>query len=443
MNTPCTKIQEQIIDLLLDNLDSEQSEIVRTHLNSCSVCQSYFEQYQNQEKELEHMSTRITNNLHEKENKTIEALHTLPKAKHVHLPLLKYAAAAIIIAGFLTLTMFKKTVPQAYALEDTIKAYNSIRWLHSYESYIFQQTLETWLKCDEKGNMCQMRVHQENHYPNDPVGSITITGNQDESEAWLPKHNLHFVGGKNPSAFIQYDVSELAPGLLFERLFEQQNQGEVIVHIEEPTEAKQPIVVTVTYPEGNRSAHWKKVFYVDPATKLVSKIEKYERKNEEFQLFSTVEFLNYNQPIDEKLFTLKADISADARVVDLENVNPGLSQGDMTSKQISEEVTRAFFQSVLDKDFDNAGRMYLGAPGFLMEKLIAENVLKIISIGPAYPDSNPDSNKMMCPFKIISEFMGKNYEGEGLTVLRPGKNSDHWVICGNITTSVKPITLKE
>lgn len=354
------------------------------------------------------------------------------------------AAAIIIITGFLSLTLFNKTVPQAYALEDTIKAYNSIQWLHSYESYKpFQQTLETWLRCDEKANMCQMRLHQENLSPNDPIGSITITGNQSESEAWLPKHNLHFVGGQNPSVFIQYDISELAPGFLFERLYEQENQGQVIIHIDESIEPEQPITVTITYPEGSRSVNWKKIFHIDPTTKLVSKIEKYEQKNQEFTLFSTIEFLNYNQPIDETLFTLKSDVSADARVVDLLNVEPGLSQGDMTSKQISEEVTKVFLQSVLAKNFDEAGLMYLGAPGFLMEKLIEGNLLKIISIGPAYPDSNPDSNKMMCPFKIISEFMGKSYEIEGLTVLMPKKSSDRWVICGTITTGVTPTAPEE
>ena len=70
---------------------------------------------------------------------------------------------------------------------------------------------------------------------------------------------------------------------------------------DEPPEETEPITVTVTYPQGSLSEKWKKVFYIDKATKLVMKIAKYELQDQEYQHDKTYEMSDYNQPIDEIL----------------------------------------------------------------------------------------------------------------------------------------------
>ncbi|MHC4552546.1 MAG: tetratricopeptide repeat protein [Planctomycetota bacterium] len=127
MKIPCTQIQELIIDWLLGELDPQKIESVQQHLNSCSVCQSYDERLRNQEKELEKMGTHITHNLEEKQDKAIEAIHTLPDIKSTARPwLMKYAAAAAVLL-IIVLTVVNKSTSKAWAIGQTIDAFKEIR----------------------------------------------------------------------------------------------------------------------------------------------------------------------------------------------------------------------------------------------------------------------------------------------------------------------------
>ncbi|MHC4659790.1 MAG: hypothetical protein ACYS83_11545 [Planctomycetota bacterium] len=347
----------------------------------------------------------------------------------------KFAAAAvIIIALYVLLQIPSGLLPTAYALEDTIEAYNSIRWLHIYESAtVFEEIRrsEIWLGCDEQGNVTRMRFQSDN--VGDPIGSLIIAGDSDSSEAWLARHNLRLVGYGDPSVLLRYDVSELDPKFLFERLFEQEKRGEVIVDVNEPMEKAEPIVVTVTYPEGSKSETWKKVFYIAQATKLVLKVDKLGLRSKGFERIKTLEFFDYNRPIDPMMFTLDGEVPADVKVVDMSEVEIGLSQGNMTDRQIAEQVTREFFEAVIAKDFYRAGQLYLGAPDFLVERaFMGANALKIISVGPGHRDTDPDSNAMNCSCRVLVEFGGQHYVLNAwmVRIIRADRDTNRWLISG-------------
>lgn len=347
----------------------------------------------------------------------------------------KFAAAAvIIIAVGLLLQTPGGLVSTAYALQDTIEAYNSIRWLHIKESAtVFEEIRESeiWLGCDEQGNVTRMRFQSDN--VGDPIGSLIVAGNSDNSEAWLAGHNLRLVGYGDPSVLLRYDVSELDPKFLFERLFEQENRGEAIVDVNEPTGKSDPIVVTVTYPQGSKSETWKKVFTIDQATKLVLKIDKFGLRSRGFERIKTLEFSNYNQQIDPMMFTLEGDVQDDAQIVDMTEIEAGLPQDNMTDQEIAEKVTRNFFEAVIAKDFYRAGQLYLGAPDFLVEKaFMGTNALKIISVGPAHRDTDPDSNAMNCSCRVLVEFGGQHYVLNAwmVRIIRADRDTNRWLISG-------------
>ena len=60
------------------------------------------------------------------------------------------AAAAIIIALIVLFQIPDSLLPKAYALQDTIEAYNSIRWVHLTQSEkdSTETRTELWLGCD-------------------------------------------------------------------------------------------------------------------------------------------------------------------------------------------------------------------------------------------------------------------------------------------------------
>jgi hypothetical protein len=353
----------------------------------------------------------------------------------------KLAAAAVIMVVLLSVTIFDNGISAAYAIEQTIEAYNSIRWLHIEESEtVFQETRtkEIWLGCDDQGNVTRMRLQSDN--VGDPVGSLIIAGYSNYSEVWLAKHNLRLVGYGDPSVLLGYDVSELDPKFLFERLFEQEKRSEAIVKVDEPMEKAEPIVVTVTYPLGSRSEKWKKVFYIEEDSKLVTRIDKFEWRSQGFEHVKTLEFSDYSQPIDQDMFTLDNDVPADAQMVDMSEIEVGLPQDDMTEQEVAEKVTTRFFEAAINKDFTRAGQLYLGAPDFMIEQaFMGANVHKIISVGPGHRDPDPDSNAIHCSCKVLGEIGEQYYELNAwmVRVIRIDKDTNRWLICG-IATSARP-----
>jgi len=350
----------------------------------------------------------------------------------------KFATAALFVAVvLLSVTLLDKTSQKAYALQDSIEAYNSIRWLHIIRSRTAHpETREFWLGCNEQGNVTRMRLDSDN--AGHSIGPLIIAGNSDGSETWLPKYDLHLTGYGDASIILGFDMSELDPKFLIKRLLEQQGRNEVLVDIDEPLEKAEPIIVTVAYPQGSLSENWKKVYYIDQATKLVTRIDKFELKGQEFQHINTLKLFDYNQPIDEKMFNLDNVVPAYAKTVDMTEVQAGILQGDMTDEEIAVEITVQFFEAAIARDFTRAGQLYLGAPGFLVkDQFMGANLLEILSVGPAYPDPNPDSDAMLCSCRVLAEFGGQYYAVNAKIVKVITDGDGGWLISGT-AISVSP-----
>ena len=125
----------------------------------------------------------------------------------------------------------------------------------------------------------------------------------------------------------------------------------------------------------------------------------------------------------------------------------GLSQGDMTDEQIAVEVTSQFVQALIAKDYDKAGGLFAGLPGFLTEKMLGVNALKIISVGPAHPDPDPDLSQMICFGKALGEVGGQYYEFSATLRVAPvSSQPGRWTICrimGNSKPAPDEMILKE
>jgi hypothetical protein len=456
MNNPCEKMRDKIADYVLGLLNQEEIEAFDEHISQCLQCKEYTESLQSEKRSLLQLGKTLDSEMNTRQAEIIEALNQTSSEKTKLLSICRIimkskisklaTAAVIIIALYLGLQIPSNLLSITYALEDTIEAYNSIRWVHIVESATFSfgesRRSDIWLGCDEQGNVTRLRYQSDN--VGQPVGALTIAGSFDSSEVWLANHNLHLVGYGNPSALLDYDVYELDPKYLFENLFDQESRGEAIVDVNEPQDKAEPIIVTVTYPYGSKSLKWKKIIYINNATKLVTKVEKYELRGKEFVLLKRLEFFDYNQPIDEMMFTLDGDVSSDANVVDMTDVEAGLLQGDMTDEEVANELTKQFFEAAIAKDFYRAGQLYLAAPDFLVEQaFMGANVVKIISIGIAHRDPDPDSNKMNTSCKFLTEFGGQHYEVNAfnINVAKVDKETNCWVMTG-ISTAVHPASGK-
>ena len=348
------------------------------------------------------------------------------------------AVAAIMIALYVLLQIPSGLLPTAYALEDTIEAYNSIRWLHVKEFYMLGQekrTSELWIECDDYGRLSKFRLDAPNS-GGPMLGPLTVVNDGNGSDAWLPNFNLCFRTSGKPddaSVLLQWEISEIDPKLVCERLYEQERQGEIILDINEPDQKNEPIVLVVTYPAESLSANWKKLLYIDQATRLVKKAEKFEMRDGQYQHVRTVEFFDYNQQIDPEMFSLEGELPEDVIWVDQSDKEIGLAQGDMTDEEIAVELARQFFEAYIAEDYDKAGLLYCGVPGFVIERLnMGTKAIEITAIGQTHTDTDPDTNAMISSCKVLAEFGGQMYELDAkmIRVISVSGQPDRWMICG-------------
>jgi len=355
------------------------------------------------------------------------------------------AAAVVVLATYLCLQIPKGLVAPTYALDDTIEAYNAIRYLHAkaFRSVGDQKwNSESWIECDEYGKPTRFRHQADRLSTGGEIGPLTLVNDGDGVDAWLPTFSLCFrrsgesVGG---ISLLQWEISDVDPKLVCEKLRERARDGEIILDVNAPDQKSEPIVLVVTYPAESRSANWKKVLYIDQATRLVKKEEKFEMRDGQYQHEQTTEFLDYNQEIDPNMFSLKEELPETVIWIDQSDKEVGLAQGDMTDEEIAKEVTLQVLQASIANDFDKVGQLYLGVPGFLIERLSGGgNEFKIISIGPVNADPDPDSNVMTCSCKTLGKSGGQYYESDmKIHVMPVSGQPGRWMICGT-TSDVKP-----
>ena len=348
----------------------------------------------------------------------------------------KYAAAAIVLVAVgLSITVFDKTMPSAYAIERTIEAYNSIRFLQVRQFKAkHDEPLEYWIKSDDQGGIEKARYYLPEHVsPGD--GAKLITWTPEKAELWFKRKNGYLIfQSKKIEGMMQYFLQQSQPKLVMEKLLKDQEEGVVDIDIETPQEKQKPVTVTAT----DKAKPSKTIYYINQATDLITSVETYEVKDGGDVLVSTTEYYDYNVPIDEKMFSIADEIPEGVTVVDQLNQLIGVPQGEMTYEQAAVETVRQFFQALIDKDYKKAGLIVSGISEEKAKEYFADlNVTAIISLGT--PEPRPQNGKHS--FKVPCELEVTKPDGEKTTWVPYGPftrcgddemHPDRWIIHGGI-----------
>lgn len=341
-------------------------------------------------------------------------------------------AAIIIIAAALGINFLGKSTPSAYALEQTIQANHTVRYLHIKSFKVYEdEPKEFWVEFYDNGQVRNARVHMpEWESPDD--GAKVIVWKENKAQIWLKKKNLlATIRDKTVAAEMLKFVEENDPRLAVERLREQQIQGKVKVEITEPPRKSEPIVITATYLPESLTPGRRGVLFVDQATKLVTTVELYELKDSEYQYTGRIEYYDYNQPIDARIFTLD-EVPADAMRVDQTIQEVGLAQGKLSNEEIAVEVVRQFLEALIAGDYATASKLYQGVPVEFLEKQLAkQKFLRIVSIGKPTPSEINNSLKVPCEYEI--EVDGVKSVVQSYPYVRPVFGQpERWTIDGGI-----------
>lgn len=321
----------------------------------------------------------------------------------------------------------------AYALEQTIQASHSVQYLHikSFMSSISDEPAECWIEFDPGGQVKNIRLHKPAWMKPDD-GNTVIVWKDNKMQLWTKKKNfLVTMKDKETAAQILSMVEQINLKNAVENILKAQERGDTKVEINEPQNKANPIVITADLLKKSDFPFQRVILFIDQATKLVNSVETYQLKNGQYVHFSTLEFYDYDMPIDPKMFVLEDEVPADAMRVDQTTQEVGLAQGQLSDKEIAAEVIRQFLEALIKQDYVKAGRLFSGTPAERMQKTYGQiRFIRIITIGEPMP--RPEMSALYVPCTVEIEENGKinQWTPEHSYVRRVHGQPERWEIIG-------------
>ena len=296
------------------------------------------------------------------------------------------AAAVVIIAVALSITLLDKAVTPAYALEQTIEANHTIQTIHlrmrwGSEDIENNEFMDCWAKYDDAGLVSNFRWNLYGDVHEDDDNLKFTVWNEGVVKIWMPLKNVVIIHRVNNSQEgWQRFAEEYDPKLILQQLYDDsQNNAAIELTISEPDQDGDSIYVEAINSDNNTRLE----LVVDSETKLVTQLSKYSLGEQEDELIKRIEFLAYNQPIDPYVFELSG-IPDDALIYDQVDQLVGLEKGDLTDDEIAVKVVRECLEATIAQDYEEVSRLMEGDPGdsfkdFLEEEFEARLIIDSFS----------------------------------------------------------------
>lgn len=348
-------------------------------------------------------------------------------------PMTRWTATVVALMTLVTAVLvLDKTAPSAFGLDQVIAASKGIRFLHVKMHQPNEQApIEFWIASDESGHVAKIR----NYQPVTEDGAKLITWTPERTEVWFQtKHGFLTLHDDKLVKGMQDLLEESQPQIITEKLKEAQKAGKVSLDIQKPDDKEQPIKIVVV---RKKQIDIQQIYLIDQKTDLLISSEYYSAKGGQELLLSKTEFLDYNVPIDDKMFSLRDQLPADVSIADQTTQVIGVAQGDLTDEQAAAQTAREFFQALMDKNYKKAGLVMGGQfEQYTKASLENFNVTAIVKIGPAIPQPKWEKRGFKVPCELeITHPDGQKSIWKPAPYVRPGddeRHPDHWNITGGI-----------
>jgi hypothetical protein len=447
----CQKCRELLIVYIEELLEDQQKNAIAQHLADCPACR-------NEAARMTDLRKRLVQNGKDFAQTDLEGavFDQIVRSQHLKLKkakkidrqfnlwriimkskITKFAtAAAVILIAVLGITFLEESVPTAYAIEQTIQASHSVRYLHikNYEPD-HDEPKEFWVEFDEYGDVKHVRMDFP-EWAGGGDGPKIVVWKENKADVWFKrKKSLIRMPDRTVADNMLQMMEMFDPKGVLERLRDQKLDGLVKIEIDQPSNKSEPIVVTATSLPGNTVLPGMRgVLFIDQSTKLVTHIEYYKLKDGEYEYVGTIEFYDYNQPIDPKMFNLD-EAPSDLTKIDYTTQEVGLIQGNLTDKEIAVKAVREFYEALIVKDYAKAGQIYSGVPAAKMQERWQDvNVLRIVSISEPIPHPYPGVGgfQVHCEIEIEKDGVKSILKPYGPGV-RPVHGQPHrWNIHGGV-----------
>ncbi len=335
------------------------------------------------------------------------------------------AATIILIAVVMSIMFFEKTTATAYAIEQTMEANRGLRFIHlKCEPQRENSMEELWAQFDQNGELEHLRMN----FPDTMDGPKDVVWQEGKAQVWFKaKNGSIVVREENVLARLKMSYLDYDPKLIVEKLYQAQADGKETIEIEESAGDGEPITITST-----RNG-FQTVYKVDPETKLLEQLEKYELKNGQYEFTGLIKYLDYNEPVEADIFVL--NMPADVMHVDQTTQEIGLVQGDLSDDEVAVEVVMQFFEALIAEDYAGAGRLMEGLPAEKIQEGFGHmKFIRIVSISPPIAHPNPATKGVVVPCTVEVERNGQISEWnlQRLGVRQVYNQPGRWTIFGGI-----------
>lgn len=346
----------------------------------------------------------------------------------------RYAAAAAIAVAIGTGLAWLAVLSNgtAYAFPQTVQAMHSVRSLHmkfAHGASSQADAAESWAEFDSTGQVIRCCLD----YPRSEDGRKIVYWQDEKARVWFKDKNAFLTIADKSAAWRMLSMATTNdPKMLVSRLRDAQAQGQAAIATQQPSAAGQPIVLTVTYLPASHQEGRRQILKVDPATRLVMSIEKYQKTDNQYQLRERFDILDYNQPIDPAVFG--PQLPEGIIRIDQTTQQAGLPQDGMTDEQVAAEVVRRFFQALIDKEYATAAQLLRNLPEAKVREAFFGrlHVVRIVSVGE--PTAGRESKRLRVPVTVEVEQDGhvRQWSPDGPLVQPIESNPTRWQIIGGI-----------
>jgi hypothetical protein len=429
----CAECIEKLVEYTEGLLPDIQKQEMEAHLKDCTQCRSELQEVSRLKERLTinsksrqpaNLEDAVVNRIIREQNlrlkqadKTSRQLQIWRNIMKSKMTKLAAAAAVIIIAVVLSITLLDKSTSSAYALEQTMKAYEGLRFVHMKDFTEGQsEPREFWVEFDEQEQVKNIRISLPGWAERE--GPMVGIWNDGKMQVWVKKENGIFT--KHTESFV-LEIADSAkkfnPITIVKQLHQLETEGKAEIKTSEPKLKSEPIIMTAKILSPDSDAGNQLVLSIDQNTKMVTRVVFNKAKEFDGQK-QTWEFSDYNTKVDESFFTL-SEVPANVKRQKVERYdsaaryNPteiGLVQGDIEDQKIAVELVRQFVQALIDKDYEKAGKLCGGTPADTAEKLegLVENKTykKILCIEQPTRDANSSTKAIVVPCVVAANYGG-------------------------------------
>jgi hypothetical protein len=331
-------------------------------------------------------------------------------------------AAAVLFATTLigVIGILQNSGQTAYAFEQTVAAMQGKRFFHiqTYYASPTQRHDEFWAEFNAHGQV--VRVRQLDQWKKEEWPVEVLWENQVQHE-YTP--GVRRPGYRRSGILVisntksHVDVNKLVefdPEIMIEEINRDVEDGLATVKVDDfnARDGNLVVEVTTTYDP------YRKVLLVDPQTKLVLRMDQYDRQDDEgnWSYNRGIEVLEYNQPFDPKLF--QPNFPADTIIINQFSREVGMTQGDLNINNVASEILRRALEAWAADDYDTAGLLFGGAPKEFFTQRASIKPVGGIDVGePTFDPIAPGRPR----FSLICKYTTE-HEGRRTTI-----NKRYWV----------------